>query len=155
MKARLAGGCGGHVEWSSSTPVSKSRRCVTDPSTAGLVDDASSGRSKSVIRRLSGTVSEASMPPTHLGHAAPLRLSVSALPPIVLSPARTLERLRWVVQPETPWVEAEACGGFKGALAAPLEGRGQKSSGREPDPGRRRSRTAATPRRPGSHSRAL
>ena len=70
------------------------------------------------------------MPPTHLGHAGPLRLSVSALPPIVLSPARTLERLRWFSQ--TPCVEPEACGGFKGALAAPLAGHGQKSSGREP-----------------------
>ena len=56
---------------------------------------------------------------------------------------------------QTPWVEAEARGGFKGALAAPLAGHGQKSSGREPDPGRRRSQTAATPRRPGSHSREL
>ena len=49
------------------------------------------------MRRVSGTVSEASMPPTHLWHAAPLRLSVSALPlpvpPIVLSPARTRELL--------------------------------------------------------------
>ena len=32
---------------------------------------------------------------------------------------------------QTPRVEAEACGGFKGALAAPLAGHGQKSSGRE------------------------
>ena len=30
---------------------------------------------------------------------------------------------------QTPWVEPEACGGFKGALAAPLAGHGQKSSG--------------------------
>ena len=29
---------------------------------------------------------------------------------------------------QTPWREAEACGGFKGALAAPLAGHGQKSS---------------------------
>ena len=56
---------------------------------------------------------------------------------------------------QTPWREAEARGGFKGALAAPLAGHGQKSSGREPYPGRRRSRTAATRRRPGSHSREL
>ena len=34
---------------------------------------------------------------------------------------------------QTPWREAEACGGFKGAVAAPLAGHGQKSSGREPD----------------------
>ena len=100
--------------------------------TAGLVDEASSGRSKSVITRLSGSVSGASMPPTHLGHAAPLRLSVSALPPIVLSPARTLEQRRRLVQPDPMAREAEARGGFKGALAAPLAGHGQKSSGREP-----------------------
>jgi len=33
---------------------------------------------------------------------------------------------------QTPWVEPEACGGFRGALAAPLAGHGQNSSGREP-----------------------
>ena len=54
---------------------------------------------------------------------------------------------------QTPWREAEACGGFKGALAAPLAGHGQKSSGgREPDPlgvgGESDGRDASTAREP-------
>ena len=152
----------GVVTWSGPVALRCRNRDVgvTDLATAGLVDDASSGRSKSVIRRLSGTVSEASMPPAHLGHAgsAPL-VRISPTADCTITGSVVLGRSSgcggWFSQ--TPRVEPEACGGFKRALAAPLVGHGQKSSGRCQilGVGGAVARTAATRRRPGSNSRKI
>ena len=84
--------------------------------------------------RIGHGISEASMPPTHLAArgTAPLVRICPTADSTITGLGCSSGCCGWFSQ--TPWVEPEACGGFKGALAvaAPLAGHGQKSSGREP-----------------------
>ena len=83
--------------------------------------------------RIGHGISEASMPPTHLAArgTAPLVRICPTADSTITGLGCSSGCCGWFSQ--TPWVEPEACGGFKGALAAPLAGRSQKSFGREPD----------------------
>ena len=156
MKARLAGGCGGHVEWSSSTPACVEIATLSECS--GHRWPRRRGQQwKEQIRNnaiigFGERCEHAAYPPGARGTAPLVRICPTAGCAITGSDARAAAAAG-SARPHAPWREAEARGGFKGALAAPLAGHGQKSSGREPDPGRRRRRSrddrdASTAREP-------